>query len=299
MIQNSMKTPEPNRVKQFLKRFPPLVQLKRAIWKKFDPDSGSTNLNILSSFPLYIPCAGGTYKEKSSLTIQTINQVFPFLSSLALTTGNRPVKLLDIKQFPKSFEDTLAVADLKILFDKYGSDKANHHNYHFVYGPILKNRDSVTAVFEVGLGTNNTDVVANMGSHGKPGASLRAFRDFLPKARIFGADIDRRILFSDERIKTFYVDQTDIVSFTGFQTELPDGFDLIIDDGLHSPNANIQTLNFGLSKIKVGGWVVVEDIGIGSIPVWEVVSSILSGQFESHLLSADGGTVVFAVRKLR
>ena len=30
-------------------------------------------------------------------------------------------------------------------------------------------------------------------------------------------------------------------------------FDLVIDDGLHSPDANIATLEFGLKILKVGG----------------------------------------------
>ena len=37
-------------------------------------------------------------------------------------------------------------------------------------------------------------------------------------------------------------------------------FDLIIDDGLHSPLANLNTIEFGLSHVNIGGWVVVEDI---------------------------------------
>ena len=39
---------------------------------------------------------------------------------------------------------------------------------------------------------------------------MRALRDYFPNANIFGADIDKNILFNDQnRIKTFYVDQLD------------------------------------------------------------------------------------------
>jgi hypothetical protein len=286
------------KIKRFLKQFPELVRLKRNIWRIFDSSVGRSKLDILFSFPLYIPSTGGTYKERSALTIQTINQVFPFLSSLSTSVSNKKIEISDIRGFPKSVDDFRALDDLKILFDKYGSDKSNHHNYHNIYGPILKNRNEIRAVFEVGLGTNNTDVVSNMGTRGKPGASLRAFRDFLPNASIFGADIDKRVLFSEERISTFHVDQTEPSSFVEFQKSLPERFDLIIDDGLHSPNANIQTLNFGLSKIKAGGWVVIEDIGGNAIPLWEVVSAVLPSQYESYLFDAEGGTVVFAVKKI-
>jgi hypothetical protein len=67
-------------------------------------------------------------------------------------------------------------------------------------------------LLEIGLGTNNTDVVSNMGSEGVPDASLRAFRDYLPNARIYGAGIDKRILFEESRIKTYFADQTDLAA---------------------------------------------------------------------------------------
>ena len=51
-----------------------------------------------------------------------------------------------------------------------------------------------------------------MGPMGKPGASVRAFRDYFTKAKIFGADIDSEILFSEKRIKTYKVDQCSIDS---------------------------------------------------------------------------------------
>jgi hypothetical protein len=114
-----------------------------------------------------------------------------------------------------------------------------------------------------------------MGENGIPGASLRALRDFLPNARIFGADIDEPILFKEDRIKTYYVDQTQPASFNDLSLRLgSDGFDLVIDDGLHAPNANIATLAFALHILKPNGWFVVEDIKRESLPIWETVSAL-------------------------
>jgi hypothetical protein len=134
-----------------------------------------------------------------------------------------------------------------------------------------------------------------MGDSGKPGASLRAFRDFLPNAQIYGADVDRRILFQEDRIRTFFVDQTDIQSF-GELARLNATFDLIIDDGLHSPNANIAVLLFGLRKIIPGGWLVVEDIDDAARPVWQVFSSLLPTGYKSYLIDAKNA-LVFAVQR--
>ena len=153
-------------------------------------------------------------------------------------------------------------------------------------------------MLEIGLGTYNDDIVSHMGADGRPGASLRAFRDFLPNARIYGADVDARILFREERIETFFVDQTDPPSFADLERAVPPILDLVIDDGLHSPNANLATLRFGLTKIKVGGWVVVEDIAAAAVPVWEVVAALLPDSHRAFILQAQS-TVVFAVQRLR
>ena len=137
-----------------------------------------------------------------------------------------------------------------------------------------------------------------MGTEGQPGASLRAFREFLPRAEIYGADIDRRILFEDERIHTFFLDQTNPQSFDVLGASIPTDFDLIIDDGLHSPNANIATLSFGLGKLKIGGWLVVEDIAPPALPLWRVISAILPEEYESHIVSAKEA-ILYSVRRLK
>jgi len=201
-----------------------------------------------------------------------------------------------IKDFPVSDQDLEAAREIKICFDKYGSDKSSN-DYHNIYGPLLKNRGEITGILEIGMGTNNTDIVSNMGLWGYPGASLRAFRDFLKSAMIFGADIDKRILFEDERIQTFFVDQTDPLTLTELGKSIPSNLDLVIDDGLHSPNANIETLKFGLTKIKIGAWVVVEDIALDALPLWEVVSALLPSNYEPHIFRGESA-LVFAVKRL-
>ena len=136
-----------------------------------------------------------------------------------------------------------------------------------------------------------------MGKRGRPGGSLRAFRDFLPTARIYGADIDRRILFSEDRITTFYVDQTDPTSLAALANLIDSQFDLIIDDGLHSPNANLAVLGFGLNKLKIGGWLVVEDIRSEALPIWQLTAAIMPQQFEARLVTANKAAL-FAVQRL-
>jgi SAM-dependent methyltransferase len=184
------------------------------------------------------------------------------------------------------------------LLTARGSDKATVHDYHHLYGAVLVTvRETEAAVLEIGLGTNNTDMVSNMGPAGVPGASLRAFRDFLPRGQVFGADVDKRILFSEERIGTFYVDQTKPNSFGALDTNLGGRlFDLVIDEGLHSPNANIATLTFALQKLKPGGHAVIEDIHARSLPIWDLLGMILPRDYVASILQAKEG-FLFVVRK--
>jgi SAM-dependent methyltransferase len=298
MDAHAYEEPAARRIKKWLKGFPLIVRLKRKAWSYFDGSHGTTKLNVAQAFPLYLPYSAGNYEMRSRLTLEAINQVFPLLGSLAQRLRNREAPARNIEELSADAQNRASAGELKRLFDKYGSDKANEHNYHHVYGAILRDPESVENIFEIGLGTNNTDVASNMGARGKPGASLRAFRDYCPNAAVFGADVDRRVLFEEERIKTFFVDQTKPATFDPLLQTLPEAFDLVIDDGLHSPNANIASLEFGLKIVRKGGWVVVEDIVPDAISVWQVVSSLLPDSYEPHIFSAQGG-VVFAVKRLQ
>ena len=80
-----------------------------------------------------------------------------------------------------------------------------------------------------------------MNANGKPGASLRAWRDYFKNALIFGADIDKNILFQEDRITTFNLDQTNKNSITNMWSDIKkNNFNLIIDDGLHTYKAVIS-----------------------------------------------------------
>jgi hypothetical protein len=90
-----------------------------------------------------------------------------------------------------------------------GSDKSTFHNYTKIYTELFKNlvNENIN-LFELGIGTNNTSFECNMGLNGKPGASLRGWKEFFPNSKIYSADIDKSILFQDNDISTFYCDQT-------------------------------------------------------------------------------------------
>ena len=160
------------------------------------------------------------------------------------------------------------------LFLKHGSDKGapnnqahpvslnSAHTYADLYYMLFHlSRHSIKRVFECGLGTNNLDFKSKMGKTGIPGASLRAWRDYFPNAEIFGADIDSQILFSEDRIKTFHVDQTVLYSIENmWQMISVEEFDIIVDDGLHTFDAGISLFEASFSKLREGGIYLIEDI---------------------------------------
>lgn len=143
---------------------------------------------------------------------------------------------------------------LRDLFDQHGSDKGRHE-YAAIYSRILMNLASRRSIdiLEIGLGSTDPIKISTMGRNGRPGASLRAFRDYIPNAHLYGADIDAAALIVENRIKTTLVDQLRPDSFIKMIAEFNQcSFDLIIDDGLHSTEANINTLMFALDAQAAG-----------------------------------------------
>jgi hypothetical protein len=259
-------------------------------------DRGLSHLNILREFPLYRANMDGDYKTKARISANGIKNAIPLLRQLAATTGHPILKPANIETYAEDEASQTAANQLRDLFNSHGSDKSSLHNYHLLYGMILKNPSTTTAILEIGLGTNNVDVPSNMGVQGKPGASLRAWRSLCTNASIFGADIDTRVLFQEQRIQTFFLDQTSESSWDELGKQISRKFDLIIDDGLHAIDANIRTLMFGLKHVKPKGWIVIEDIPVEAQALWQVIGALLPAeQYASHLISARNA-IVFAVQ---
>jgi hypothetical protein len=149
-----------------------------------------------------------------------------------------------------------------------GSDKGGGwHNYTLVYNELLKGiKNKAKNVFELGLGTTNLHIESNMGLNGRSGASIKGWKEYFKKANIYGADIDKDILFEEERIKTFYCDQTKPESISELWSNFENiEFDFLLEDGLHTYDANICFLENSLHKVKKGGFYVIEDVLINEI----------------------------------
>ena len=159
------------------------------------------------------------------------------------------------------------------LADKYGTDKGGDVNKNFSkkeelnnYTPLYqkffsRDKNNYRLVFELGIGSNNLDTPSNMGSNGKPGASLYMWQEYFPNAEIFGADVDKRILFNENRIKTYFVDQYSTESIKKMWVEIDrNNFDLIIDDGIHDYKGNVNFFENSIQYLKKGGLYIIEDV---------------------------------------
>jgi len=195
---------------------------------------------------------------------------------------------------PSDFVDRLrrinvfAPTEMCRIMTSYGSDKGNSwHNYTAVYSELFESwraRPLPLRVFELGLGTNNPQLASTMGVDGRPGASLRGWRKIFPQSLIFGADIDRDILFSEERIQTFYCDQTDAKAIADLwaQPVLRDPMDIIIDDGWHRFSGNASFLAGSLGHLKPGGIYVVEDIRGVELDEWREALPKYADQYPNY-----------------
>ena len=176
------------------------------------------------------------------------------------------IKFLNKKNVRRTYvSNFLSNTKLSELMNHYGSDKGgknNHHNYADYYSEIFfHKREEVKNFLEIGLGTNNVKLPSNMGKDGTPLASLKAWRDYFLNANIYGADIDKNILKNEDRIKTYYVDQTNPDTIEKMFIEIGvNNFDVILEDGLHEFNANICFFENSIKYLSPNGTYIIEDV---------------------------------------
>lgn len=168
-----------------------------------------------------------------------------------------------------------AITPLCKIMKSEGTDKALYagngkHNYTPIYHHFFNQlQQKEINLFELGIGTTNLSIEANMGLKGRPGASLRGWRTYFENGRIFGADIDKTILFEENRIKTFYCDQTNASVISELWNQLPQSFDIIIDDGLHEFDANVIFLENSIFKVSNNGFFIIEDVKSSLLDKWD------------------------------
>lgn len=242
------------------------------------------------------PGSSATNKQWLEISILGYTNTFPKMLEIAKL--NKPETEFEIKRAADIFEVNSEVLELRDCFDFEGSDKGSKHQYDLIYANMLKNRrHEELLILEIGIGSNNTDTPSNMGKIGIPGASLRAWRNFLPNATVIGCDVDARILFREDRIATYELDQMSEHSWAKLYGELiGKSFDLIVDDGLHSPFPNLVTVKKSLPLLKETGILVIEDVLPTALPVWGIMKILLAPVWTLETLETAASNVVIIKR---
>jgi demethylmacrocin O-methyltransferase len=134
--------------------------------------------------------------------------------------------------------DTLAL--------RYGADKSSKvHGYTRAYerhfAPL---RQRPVALLEIGIGG---------------GASLRTWRDYFPRGKVYGLDLADRKSLEAHGVRTFQGSQADedVLERLLFQTG---PLDVVIDDGSHRWSDQVASFRKLYPHVTPGGYYVVEDL---------------------------------------
>lgn len=146
---------------------------------------------------------------------------------------------------------------LNEIFRKHSCDKDRHHYYEVYAKDFEPRRNDPINILEVGI---------------HKGSSHSSWVDYFPNAQVYGIDIftwpdgstritpEQISILKHERVHWLKADSTlpiysDIKSAWG-NVE----FDFIIDDGLHTPEANTKTFENLIGFLKDDGIFYVEDV---------------------------------------
>lgn len=142
---------------------------------------------------------------------------------------------------------------LREIFDKHKCDKGTRrHRYDRVYEPTLEHlRDKKFNMLEVGI---------------LKGESLNAHLEYFPKATLYAIDIFGRVpaknvpVLKSERVKWCNCDSIAGPN-TAFKKMIGDvKFDVIIDDGLHTHDSQLQTFENFIPYLADDGTYFIEDV---------------------------------------
>lgn len=149
------------------------------------------------------------------------------------------------------------------ILKEFKSDKSSDwHNYSALYHYMFSHLTEVPMnIFEVGI---------------YEGGSVRSWKKYFKNGEIYAGDVEQRCFVNEERIKSFYCDQDNPASIDSMWNilELKDiMFDIIIDDGKHEFQSNINFLLHSIHKLKNGGIFIIEDL---TIPTYNQFENIVS-----------------------
>lgn len=152
------------------------------------------------------------------------------------------------------FRDHVSIAELA---SRYGADKwgihlyAQHYQRHFE--PL---RHRPLTILEIGVGGFG---VGGFADPAKGGASLRMWKNYFPRAWVYGFDIADKRGLSEQRIEIIQGDQSDPAAL-GELVRATGPLDIVIDDGSHVNGHVVTSFDTLFPYVRNGGLYVIEDL---------------------------------------
>ena len=138
------------------------------------------------------------------------------------------------------------INELDEIAIKNNTDKSSiHHNYTKNYYDYFKNlKNEKLNLLEIGV---------------NKGSSLRMWKEFFPNSNIFGIDIGNRSKqYEEDRISIFIGKQENKIFLESVVSQIKK-IDIIIDDGSHMCNHQIESFNCLFKYLSSDGIYVIED----------------------------------------
>jgi methyltransferase family protein len=142
--------------------------------------------------------------------------------------------------------------DLVFLARHFGTDKWGRHWYAPHYQRHLAPfRTRPITLLEIGVGGYDDPRAG--------GQSLRMWKAYFPKARVFGLDLYDKSALQEERIRIFQGSQDDPAVIERLLAETGP-LDVVIDDGSHLNAHVLRTFELLFPHLRDGGIYAVEDL---------------------------------------
>ena len=198
------------------------------------------------------------------LVLSKINYIFPdfhkdYLNGLKYDESgkqfyynNKNIKINKIIIDTSNFKSELCK-----LCSISGTDKSPYnHVWH---------RHGYTGLYEL-LFSSFKNTKFNLAEIGvKYGASLKALREYFPKAQLYGFDIDKSFIDATKslRLKSTKISFMDVSDPKDIYLNLKKfncKFKIIIDDSSHEFEHEINIINQAVSFLESGGFLIIEDV---------------------------------------
>ena len=156
---------------------------------------------------------------------------------------------LDLKKnlnYPTQIKEEKEIKKYSYYLDRYKSSKAIGDYRIFLDKTFYNLRNNNRTILEIGISY---------------GAGILSLKDYFHNSYLWGVDIDRNTFLKDKRIvECEWADQLKINSLRESAKKFNVKFDLIVDDGWHHPESQINSIIAYLPYLNYNGLYIVEDI---------------------------------------